>query len=297
MLQSLKQIRYAVAVAATLVSLAFSMPASAIGLLILEGSDAQTFHGLNPYSTDFQNGSAAFSTAPTLPVLAVDLSSHIAGTPTVGVTYLSTIPNLATLLANYSALYIQSPGTCCGENDAAIAGHQADVAAFLAAGRSVTIEDYQGGAAFDSIIGITGAAAGTANSHVAGSGGGVGGLGSCFDGNIVAPGGSAYGLGPVGSAVPSIGCFGHQAYEASFFDAYGLTTYIVATPPGSLTGFHVVISNGGGAGCGLACVVTPTPTPEPASLVMFGTGLAALAMIPGFSNIRRRRQHRDIARS
>jgi hypothetical protein len=53
MLQSLKQIRYAVAVAATLVSLAFAMPASAIGLLILEGSDAQTFHGLNPYSTDF----------------------------------------------------------------------------------------------------------------------------------------------------------------------------------------------------------------------------------------------------
>jgi len=286
---SMKTIRSALAIVAALVGLSFAVPASATGLLILEGSDAQTFHRLNPYSTDFLNGMEAFSTAPTLPVAV--MNSSPVGTPTPPYNFIVSIPTLATMLADYSGLYIASPSTCCGESPLS-ASDATVVKAFLDAGRSVAIEDYQGGAQFDTIIGNTGAGAGTANSHVAGYGGGYAGLGSCFDGNIVAPGGAAYGLGPVGSPVPNLGCFGHQAYQASFFDTLGLTTYIVTTPPGTLTGFHVVISNGGGAGCGLACVVTPTP--EPSAVAIYGVGVGALALIPGLGTIRRRRQNRKV---
>ena len=251
---------------AVLGSLAFGAThASAMpGLIILEGSDAQTFHRLDPYSTAFQNGLQAFGGGSALPTLAVDMSTTFVGTPTNGVVYASSIPSLAVLLATYSALYIQSPGGCCGENDTAITGHQADVAAFVAAGHSLAIENYTGGSAYNSVLGIT--AGIDANAHVAGYLGGLTGLGDCFDGNVVAPGGAAFGLGPVGSAVPNLSCFGHQAYEASFFDTFGFTTYI-ATNPG-LAGFNVVISNGGG---GLKEAI-----PEPTTMAIFGLGLAGL---------------------
>ena len=287
---STKSMKQTLAAMAMLTGISFASPASAVGLLILEGSDAQTFHSLEPYSTNFQNGLPTFSTAPTLPVAI--LTSNPSGTPSVGKVFLASLPSLADLLSTYSALYIGSPGTCCSETPIS-AADATIVRGFLEAGRSVAIEDYQGGANYDVIIGNTGAGAGTANSHVAGLGGGFPGLGSCFDGNIVAPGGAGFGLGPVGSPVPNIGCFGHQAYEAAFFDPLGFTTYIVTTPPGTLTGFNVVISNGGGAGCGLACVVTP----EPASLAVYAMGLTALALIPGIGGIRRRRQDRDPAQS
>jgi len=279
MLLSMKTIRSALAVTVALAGLSFAAPARAEGLLILEGSDAQTFHRLNPYSTNFLNGMETFS-GSSLPVAVLNYGP--VGTPTPAYDLISSVPDLATMLATYSGIYIASPGSCCSESSLS-STDATTIKAFLDAGRSVAIEDYQGGAQFDTIVGTSGGA----NSHVAGYGGGYAGLGSCFDGNIVAPGGAAYGLGPVGSAVPNLSCFGHQAYQASFFDTLGLTTYIVTTPPGTLDGFHVVISNGGGAGCGLACVVTP----EPSAIAVYGMGVTALALIPGIGTIRRRRQN------
>jgi len=289
MLLNMTKIRSALAVTAALVGLSFAAPASATGLLILEGSDAQTYHGLNPYSTDFLNGMATFS-GSTLPIAI--LGYNPVGTPTVGKVSLGgVVPTLSVMLASYSGIYVDEASSCCSQPSLSPTD-QATILGFLNAGRSVAIEDYQGGAQFDSIIGNTGAGAGTGNSHVAGLGGGYAGIGSCFDGNIVAPGGAAYGLGPVGSPVPNLGCFGHQAYQASFFDSLGLTTYIVTTPPGSLPGFHVVISNGGGGiPCGLACVVG---TPEPSAIAVYGIGVAALALIPGIGTIRRRRQSKQV---
>jgi hypothetical protein len=264
----LRRILYAAAITVGALN-APPVQAASTGLLLLEGSDAQTFHLLDPYSTNFLNGMATFSNASTLPIAI--FGSNPIGTPTVGKVALGgVLPSLSTLLASYSGLYLDEASTCCSE-PTITAGDASVIAAFLAAGRSVAIEDYQGGAVFDTIIGNTGAGAGTGNAHVAGFGGAIGGLGSCFDGNIVAPGGAAFFSVPVGSAVPNISCFGHQAYEASFFDPLGLTTYI-ATNPG-LIGFNVVISNGGG---GLIEVVS---APEPTSMALFGAAIAGLGLV------------------
>jgi hypothetical protein len=256
------------AVAALVTVLSVAPARATTGLLILEGSDAQTFHQLNPYSTDFLNGLATYSASPTLPIGYFNYNP--VGTPTVGKVALTlgALPDLATLLASYSGLYIGSPGSCCSQSSLSLAD-ATEIAAFLAADHSVAIEDYQGGAQFDLIVGTSGGA----NAYVAGLGGGASGLGSCFDGNKVAAGGSAYGLGAIGAAVPNIGCFGHQAYNSTFFDALGLSTYIVASP--GLTDYNVVISNGGG---GLQQAVTEA-APEPMSIALLGAGLVSLGVI------------------
>ena len=136
----IKKIGATLAVGATLVGLAFATPAKAapLGLLILEGSDAQTFHGLDPYSTNFLTGMASFSTASALPVAI--LNSSPVGTPTVGTVFLGSLPgslpSLAALLAGYSGIYIASPGSCCDQSPL-LAGEAADIRSFLVAGRSV----------------------------------------------------------------------------------------------------------------------------------------------------------------
>lgn len=246
--------------------MALAAPAQAAGLIILEGSDAQTYHKLDPYSTNFQAGLQKFSSSNLLPVLAVGDAGGPVGSAPAGTIYSTSIPSLADLLSKYSGLYIMSPGTCCSENDAIIVGHQADILAFSAAGRSIGVENFSGGTAFNFLLGLADSV--DVNAHVAGFDGAVGGLGTCFDGNFLTPAGAAFGLGAVAGPLPDIGCFGHQAYEASFFDALGFTDHLADNP--GLRGYNVVISNGGG---GLHEAV-----PEPATLALFSVALLGLRM-------------------
>ena len=253
----------------TLGLLSLSLPAlHATGLFILEGSDAQTLHMLDPYSTDFLTGFRSFSSAPLLPVLAVgsDPVGDPNGNPANIVYTAGTIPSLATLLANYSAIYIGSPYGCCSQNDAIIAGHESDLAAFLGAGRGITVENYQGGSAFDSILGFT-----VDPTQVFGYGGAGGGSG-CFDGNSWTTAGQAFGLGPDGGAVPNIGCFGHQAYDGAYWAANGFATELVKANPAAVgnSNAYIVITNGGGG------LLEASSAPEPASALLLGGALLGL---------------------
>ena len=244
------------------VALFGAMSLNAAGLIILEGSDAQTFHGYLAYSNAFMNGAQAFSSAPLLPVLAV--GSDPIGAPAAGKVFEADLcaETLASLLANYSAIYLGSPGTCCSENSAVAAGHEADISAFVAAGRGLTIEDYQGGAAFDSILGFT---ADSSKVYGLAPGGGS----SCFDGNTWTAGGTAFlgaGVAPTGDPVPAIGCFGHQAYDSAYWASQGFTTNLVHANPGSVLDHDafVVVTNGGGG-------LVEATVPEPSSILLLGS--------------------------
>jgi len=239
------------------------------GLIVLEGSDAQTYHSLEPYSTNFLTGLQIYSSAPGLPVLAIGYNPI--GTNPAGKVFASSLLGIsASDLLGYSGLYIGSPYSCCSENDAVVAGHEGDILAFHAAGRSVAVENYTGGAAFSFLTGFT-----LTGSQAIGydtPGGGEG----CFDGNVITAAGGVFGLGAAASTLPSIHCFGHQAYLSSFMVANGFGFNLADNP--AFPGYTVVASNGGGG-------VSAGLVPEPETYAMLLAGLGLLGFVA-----RRRKQ-------
>jgi hypothetical protein len=237
------------------------------GLIVLEGSDAQTYHGLQPYSTNFQTGLQLYSSAPTLKVLQTGYQST--GSAPAGTDFVSSLVGVD--LTQYSGLYIGSPGSCCSENDAAVADAsvQAAILAFHDLGRSIAIENYQGGSAFSFLLGFS-----MSTPDIIGYGTTSG--ESCFDGNQITAAGTVFGLGS--GQLPSIGCFGHQAYSSAFMVAHGFGYNLADNP--TYPGYTVVASNGGGG----IIETLPGGVPEPATWALMISGFGMVGM-----GLRRRR--------
>jgi hypothetical protein len=242
------------------------------GTVILEGSDSIEFHcteyavaGACTYEAQVWKALDGASGKPIADIMGNDpvaLSSEGSGV---------TIDNFSSVaaalaagggsLGGYAALYFSGDdGDNEGpEGDTAISasGALSATEAYLAAGGTVMIEDYDGGAAFDGIVGTSGGApAGSINN------------GNCSDGETVTALGTTNGF----TQPPAISCWEHQGYEESVFAPLGFTESF----------FNAASDEGGAGWSGLlstGSTLTGTETPEPNSFLLLGTGLAGLAFL------------------
>ena len=225
--------------------------AFADGTIILSGSDTISFH------TVTSEASAAYLFLSNGGGGSVLVVNDFGAGPGYGgggfggtAVYVSSLSGVT--LSDYTGIMFASPSTCCSDPGSFAVGYEAALAAFVAAGGNLYIEDYLG---FDRTYAATWLA-------VLGFDGSAGILSEgCIDPGVPTAQGTAFGY--VGG---SFGCYTHQIYDPAFFGALGYVS-LVDTCDGAICGSAIL-------GSGEAAV---PQVPEPASMVLFGSGLVALA--------------------
>jgi hypothetical protein len=249
---------------------AFTVAPALAGTLALEGSDATALHHDSTYITQlFSFFRAEGGGLPVFVLGSVNLGAP-AGATTV---YGAALP--ATLVGVHSSVYIESPGGCCDETLLSVAD-QTTLRAFLDAGGSVAIQNYQG--KNDIITGFDPPASKFGGFNTPG---GVGGP-SCFDTEVFLPDALAKGFTQPGA----LGCWGHQAYDNTFFGPLGFISLVDSGPQfealgsGDWSSFLVKGGALGTPGCELGEVCEPgTPgVPAPAALMLLGSGLLGIGL-------------------
>jgi hypothetical protein len=223
--------------AASLQELGTSLEGNGPSSVFLMGTDAVSFHRDTAFASQLWS----------------HLGSHVAFINNFGVLGPTTIDGqpvtgFATTpsdLSGFSAVFFASPFTCCDDpaTDPAlgIAANAPAILSFIAGGGVIAIENFQGVAVWDSILGFTSAAGVIAGAPFpTGSDPGIStpaGVAAGFTGNFAGP--NRY----VDSS------FIHQVYSDSFFAGQGFTSLIDAQAFGAGSG--VVLQKGSSS--------TPTP--------------------------------------
>lgn len=234
-------LRHSVAALATLCAFG----ASQASTIFIAGSDAMSFHGdadyINPVVNQLINGTGS-NKVLVIGGTFVNYTSGLATLESGG-----SILGASSVLSDYEAIIFQSP--CCSDPAFRLGSRAADVAAYVAAGGGIYIEDYEGNAAWDSILGIP---AGFGASTLIDN--------SCIDPGVSTASGIAFGFAPSYTE----GCFVHQSYNGAAWAAKGYFALQTMTD----TTKWVTMAAG---------FVDPgTKVPEPGTLVL--TGLALLAL-------------------
>ncbi len=249
---------------AAVVGLGLAAGAASAGTIVLEGSDASTFHSGQPggaaYLTQLFTYLKSDSTFNDKPVFVLGGDMH--GAPAGTVESETLLPLFdGSGAALYSAVYVQSPGGCCSERSVS-AADQSAIAAFVDAGGSVAIQNYTGGLA--GILGFDAPQSMIGGYDVTGGAGGPG----CFDTQVFLPTAIAKGF----VQPPPLGCWGHQAYDMSYFGALGFVSLVDSGREFSSLGSGVwssFLAKGGELG---------STVPVPGTLLLAGLALVGLGV-------------------
>ena len=241
--------------------------AAAPGFIALEGSDATSFHHDGTYSNQLFKYLKGGSAKQVL-IYNPSGTSNIDGSTGFTNAYTTTLTGVT--LSDYSALYLQTPGTCCSASLTALDGFGTSVNTFIASGGNLSIGNYRGGGYDGVVIGGALAPAGVIEG-VGALNGGVGGGPGCTDKETVTAAGIAKGF----SQPPVLSCWSHQGYDNTYWGALGYLDLIHADPAYTFRG-------GGHNGSSFLAIggsLGSPGIPEPATWAMLVLGFGGVGAL------------------